>query len=41
MLVRVTSEVRVKGRVAGGAGGAGLKVTRDWEGMLGAGGSGF
>ena len=30
MLVRVTSEVRVRGRGAlRGAGGAGLKVTRD------------
>jgi hypothetical protein len=29
MLVRVTSDVRVRGRVVRGAGGAGLNVTRD------------
>lgn len=40
MLVRVTSEVRVRGRVVRGAGGAGLNVTRDCDGMFGA-GSGF
>jgi hypothetical protein len=40
MVVRVTSDVRVRGRGVRGAGGAGLKVTRDWEGMTGAGGRG-
>lgn len=40
MLVRVTSDVRVRGRGVRGAGGAGLKVTRDWEGMTGGGGRG-
>ena len=41
MLVRVTSEARVRERGVRDAGGAGLKVTRDCAGILGAGGIGF
>ena len=41
MLVRMTSEVRVRERAASGASGAGLKVTRDCAGISGTGRSGF